>query len=681
MSVIPPNKMDVDTSIQEKIVKKALDEARKGNDAKLLIVMSALDSERITDPRLHAVWYVALSQSVALMYPLTTHSKLFNSILKFDWLKMRACAREYGEFLQHLVSCHMDCLAPVLRALVRAMVPAIGTEDVPESDLAATHNAVQATLSGIRTLVPSMATVIFPFLVQNFPYKTRPTRHQVHYLKNLLRISEFAPELRDRILTLIAERLVQIDVDIRHEDEPSPTLKSCMERVKRETATGEDVSMDSDESKDSSEPSAEELAKQQSIEMASKLDMMMELMFQYLKMIHDSNDFFMLQQVFMSMLNAFEKSIVTTHQSKHTQFILFYICSFRTEYTETFLRMLLDRVVDDSKSQLFRQACASYIAGFVARGAFVRHISAVHCFDILNRYAHVYLERYEPQHKDSSTSPDHHQLFYAVCQAVFYIFVYRQGNFADRLSSSLLLDQSQNDHSSSSQPVADTFGFGSLIHSRLNPLLHCAPQVADAFADLTFRMRVLDCNAVLRANRRNIRRREKREQNNNKPASILTKHDSSSSTKQESSIKKEVKIDPESVCFDDPDKYLKVFFPFDPYHLPRSGKYLKGLYQHWKRNKPEENIEMDGETIEMSSQPSLTAPNSPLPRTPFPSPILGPCTPEIHQDLPILASPAFGACEATLEDVRRMEMAEGEQKMGITLRLEDEFSLSSEMRH
>ncbi len=32
------------------------------------------------------------------------------------------------------------------------------------------------------------------------------------YLKNLLRISEYAPELRDRILETIVDRLIQIDV-------------------------------------------------------------------------------------------------------------------------------------------------------------------------------------------------------------------------------------------------------------------------------------------------------------------------------------------------------------------------------------------------------------------------------------------------------------------------------------
>ena len=53
----------------------------------------------------------------------------------------------------------------------------------------------------------------------------------------------------------------------------------------------------------------------------------------------------------------------------------------------------------------------------------------------------------------------------------------------------------------------------------------------------------------------------------------------------------DVKIKPETLCPDSPDKYLKVFFPFDPYHLPRSGKYLQGLYQHWGGGKPSEKEE------------------------------------------------------------------------------------------
>ncbi len=39
------------------------------------------------------------------------------------------------------------------------------------------------------------------------------------FLKNLLRISEYAPELRDRILETIVDRLIQIDVRAADGDE------------------------------------------------------------------------------------------------------------------------------------------------------------------------------------------------------------------------------------------------------------------------------------------------------------------------------------------------------------------------------------------------------------------------------------------------------------------------------
>ncbi|EEB88267.1 hypothetical protein MPER_13990, partial [Moniliophthora perniciosa FA553] len=56
-----------------------------------------------------------------------------------------------------------------------------------------------------------------PLLTRNFPHKRQNTRSQSTYIKNLLRVSAYCPELSDGILELVIDRAIQIDVQIQVE--------------------------------------------------------------------------------------------------------------------------------------------------------------------------------------------------------------------------------------------------------------------------------------------------------------------------------------------------------------------------------------------------------------------------------------------------------------------------------
>jgi RNA polymerase I-specific transcription initiation factor RRN3 len=70
------------------------------------------------------------------------------------------------------------------------------------------HNLLRHLLS----LIPTLPSTLQPLLVRNFPHKRQNQLAQTTYIRNLLRISVYCPELADKILATIIDRAIQIDV-------------------------------------------------------------------------------------------------------------------------------------------------------------------------------------------------------------------------------------------------------------------------------------------------------------------------------------------------------------------------------------------------------------------------------------------------------------------------------------
>lgn len=70
-------------------------------------------------------------------------------------------------------------------------------------------------LKKVMSIVPTAGKVIFPVLVEHFPHKITPVNVQTGYLKNLLHIIQYVSSIQDRIIGLIVEKLVAIDVEIQ----------------------------------------------------------------------------------------------------------------------------------------------------------------------------------------------------------------------------------------------------------------------------------------------------------------------------------------------------------------------------------------------------------------------------------------------------------------------------------
>lgn len=74
------------------------------------------------------------------------------------------------------------------------------------------YDRIHCLLQHLLSLVPTLPSTLQPLLVRSFPHKRQNQAAQITYIRNLLRITEYCPELSDRILATIIDRAIQIDV-------------------------------------------------------------------------------------------------------------------------------------------------------------------------------------------------------------------------------------------------------------------------------------------------------------------------------------------------------------------------------------------------------------------------------------------------------------------------------------
>ena len=75
--------------------------------------------------------------------------------------------------------------------------------------------------NGIRTLLwiaPMTALTIVPVISEHFPHKRMPINRVKGYFAQVLKLCTYAPAIRDRVLRIIIDRLIEIDVEIKIEE-------------------------------------------------------------------------------------------------------------------------------------------------------------------------------------------------------------------------------------------------------------------------------------------------------------------------------------------------------------------------------------------------------------------------------------------------------------------------------
>lgn len=191
-----------------------------------------------------------------------------------------------------------------------------------------------------------------------------------------------------------------------------------------------------------------------------------------------------------------------------------------------------------------RQSSVGYIASLLARGKFISENRIKHTLHDLCRWAHDYVEKSDAS--QNTTSIKAHLVFYAVCEAIFYVIAFRSRDLTN---------------SSENLTFLQTLQLSTLVTCHLNPLRVCLPAVATAFAGVTRAHQLAYCHTILE---RNARR---------KLAMVY----------QNELVMAEENLD--------------TTFPFDPFLLKRSGAYITDIYQQYQ---PSEEDDSNGANIHMS---------------------------------------------------------------------------------
>lgn len=132
--------------------------------------------------------------------------------------------------------------------------------------------------------------------------------------------------------------------------------------------------------------------------------------------------------LFRTLLDIFDRTLLRTFKTRNTQFLLFYLCSLNPDSSDHFVGVLLGRALFELDAPaVTRVAAAGYVASFVSRAKFVdigmtRKVVRLLC---------QFLEGQMDDHASGVGGGQHLPVFYAVAQAVFYIFCFRWKDLLD----------------------------------------------------------------------------------------------------------------------------------------------------------------------------------------------------------------------------------------------------------
>ncbi|KAI6042753.1 RNA polymerase I-specific transcription initiation factor RRN3 [Pisolithus marmoratus] len=555
------------------------------------------------------LWILALTHVLSRLEK--RHSALVEAIVNLPWTTMDATfVKIYTEFIGMLLSARPEYLSLVLTRLTQGLTYQSGLQALnangPEgSDSPLTRRVIydrlHYLLGHLLSLIPTLPSTLQPLLVRHFPHKRQPQAAQVAYIRNLLRVTGYCSELSDRILALIIDRALQIDVEIQveleelEEEEGGVGYADVFEFDPFDIVVGQEGDEDSDdEDEDDASDSASDFSSDDSDDsgdndpdlpanaqhiqdMVNKLDSILKVVFDHFNHLHSTTEVTVSPRTdlslsppnsprpsspisaeagrairdaqFHTLLAIFDRTIIRTFKSRYTQFLIFWYSSLDPEFSDLFQGLLVEKaLLGQDVPAVTRAAAASYIASFVSRAQFVDRDATRRVVGLLCTYLRSHLDAFDSVIQAGGELPSmaHHGLFYAIAQAVFLIFCFRWRDLEEDFDES-------EEYQSGKRWMSELNVIQRVITSPLNPLKVCSPNVVMQFARVAQATGFAYCYSILEAN--------KRSEYNLSAGSIP--------------------ILPKVVNEAFLQTELHTFFPFDPYKLRRSSSYIQGVYRDW----------------------------------------------------------------------------------------------------
>ncbi|OXV08421.1 hypothetical protein Egran_03816 [Elaphomyces granulatus] len=491
-------------------------------------------------------------------------SGLVQSVLRSEWLgRDESYVKLFIHFLGNLAAAHGSYLRSVLN-MGSGRLP--GYLPIGDSEIyARTHMALRYVIQ----LIPSGSGALSPIISILFPFDTDSAKANIAYTRNLIKVIEYAPELQADILALITEKLVKIDVQIQVDiediedeegetllEDPSRPVGDALEDDAEDADANSVVSDDDDESVDVDARRLKAVK-----DNIHKLDCMIDTLFEFYAPPFTTGTLDDKHNALDLLLSHFQSIILPTYRSRHSQFLLFHFSQSSPILVDRFATTCIQIIFSKLQPAITRQYAAAYLASFVARGAHVSSEVVRDVFDLLG----THLNNLRCEYEKNCRGPDLRRYgpFYSMAQALLYIFCFRWRDL-----TTAALEHDDADTSDDLDPEDVTFPpslkevLHQVIYSKLNPLKVCSPVIVSEFARITHRIRLLFVFPLLETNKR-LRMSTFR--------SI-----SSVSDPRYSQVEREFRAG------DDGGYQLDAYFPFDPYQLPRSRRWLEGDYVEWR---------------------------------------------------------------------------------------------------
>ena len=402
-------------------------------------------------------------------------------------------------------------------------------------------------------------------------------------MTNLLTLIGYAPELRSDVLVLATDRLVKIDVGVQVDiedlaDDADEDLVQKISQVQQSLdEETEDNEISETESEDDEEDEDDEVQRTKDImKNVAKMDSMLDILFEYYDQDFSSGSTEDQNGLLDMLLSQFATTILPALRSRHTQFLLFHFAQRSPTYIDTFVGTCIQIAFDKRKQPaIMRQASAAYLASFVARGSHVPAGIVRDVFDyISNELEHL---RHEYERNCKGPNLQRYSDFYSLVQALLYIFCFRWRDLQLDADEDEDDDLGIQDHQFKSG-VKEALSRN--IFSKLNPLKLCSPAIVTEFARVANHLGAVYVFHLLETNKR-IRLSQL-------PNSTEPSH-------KHSNPDRETAL---SMSADESHQYLDEYFPFDPYHLPKSKRWIERDYREWTGLPGLENQDVDSEDDE-----------------------------------------------------------------------------------
>lgn len=389
-------------------------------------------------------------------------------------------------------------------------------------------------------------------------------------MHNILKLTEYTPELQSEILSLITERLVKIDVQVQTDledlaDDFGEDVVHDMPKPRTSTSKSIDEEDESEEESDLSEDELDADAQRAKdiTKNVEKLDYILDLLFTYYEPLFSGTSIRARDSALDVLFSQFTSIILPTYRSRHTQFLLFHFAQTSPALVDNFVGACVHFAFDKGRPSIMRQSAAAYLASFVARGIHVPSQIVRDVFDYIGGQLSIYRSEYEP----NCRGPDlrRYSNYYSLLQALLYIFCFRWRD----LEAGLEEQADEEDI-----PLTDDLThvwipgiketFTQNIFSKLNPLKVCSPAIVNEFAKIANHLGVIYVFHLLETNKR-LRLSQFSGQFDRDLTHNVPERETALSSRK-----------------DETYQQLDEYFPFDPYHLPRSKRWVQDDYREWK---------------------------------------------------------------------------------------------------